>query len=112
MKSQEMLRKEFESGTFPYLDSLWRMSFCLTRNESKAAELVQQSYLKSFDKWKQASARLDYKKLLLKSLAEIYLLGLPGNEGTRTSSIDNSVEHSNTEEESFSHISAPLFSFE
>jgi len=80
MKSPETLRKEFEAGAFPYLDSLWQMSFCLTRSETKAEGLVQQCYRKSFDWWKKASAPIDFRKLLLKSLSEIYLTGLSGDD--------------------------------
>ena len=107
MKSRETLRKEFEAGAFPYLDSLYQMSFCLTRNESKAAELVQQSYRKSFDRWKQTSELADYRKLLLGALAEIFLSDLPDDERIEIAATDYHGNHNSPGEESFSLKAVP-----
>lgn len=102
-----MLKEEFKAGAFPYLDSLWRMSVCLTRSESKAAELVQQSYLKSYKFWKKTSSRADYRKLLLKSLAEIFLFGLSDADSVQMRAPKHNTSSNDIEEESFSLDSMP-----
>jgi RNA polymerase sigma-70 factor (ECF subfamily) len=107
MKPQEMVKEEFEAGAFPYLNSLYQMSFCLTRNESKAAELVQQTYLKSYQFCKQTSTRADYRKLLLKSLAEIFLHGLPDSASVEKKAPEYNTVRNDIEEESFSLDSVP-----
>lgn len=73
MKSQETLRKEFEEGAFPYLDSLWRTSLWLTKSEDKASRLVQQTFVSAYKEWENSEPNSDYRSLLLKALSRAFI---------------------------------------
>lgn len=108
MKFYESLSNDFKISALPYLDSLWQMSFCLTRDETKAAELVKQSYAKSLELWNRVAGQLDCRTLLLKSSAEIFLLGLPRDERIGLPTANYNMAHNNDAEgEPISPDSAP-----
>ena len=65
--------KEFEDIAFQYMNALYSAALGMTRNESEAQDLVQDSYLRAyrfFDKFERGT---DFKAWLFKILKNIYI---------------------------------------
>lgn len=72
-QSTAELKKEFEEVALQYMNDLFRAALRMTRNESEAQDLVQDTYLKAyrfFDKFRRGT---NFKAWLFKILKNVYI---------------------------------------
>ncbi len=66
-------RKVFESKAIEHIDSLYFVALKLTKNESRASDLVQETYLRAFEHYKQYKEDVNLKAWLLRILTNTFI---------------------------------------
>jgi RNA polymerase sigma-70 factor, ECF subfamily len=77
MKQPNVIRKKFEADAFVHLDSLWRTALWLTRNEDKASDLVQRTFVLAFKDWNQSAVSPNCRTLLFTTLSRLLFQTMP-----------------------------------
>jgi RNA polymerase sigma-70 factor, ECF subfamily len=61
----------FENEAFQYIEPIWQTSLLLVKNEDRANQLAQDTFIKAFGRWNQAHYQINCRMLLFKALAEL-----------------------------------------
>ena len=72
-RSKETLRRDFEAVALPHLNQLYRAAFYLTRNEAKAEDLNQDTYLRAYRCFYQFQPGTNCRAWLLTILRSLFL---------------------------------------
>ena len=73
VRSKETLRSDFEAVALPHLNQLYRAAYYLSRNESDANDLVQDTYLKAYRVFHQFRPGTNCRAWLLTILRTLFL---------------------------------------
>ena len=73
IRTAESKKKEFEDVAIQYMSSLYSVALRMTRNESDAQDLVQDSYLRAYQFFDQFEKGTDVRAWLFKILKNIYI---------------------------------------
>ncbi len=73
-KAEELKRrKSFESEALPHMDALYRTALRMTRNESDAEDLVQETYVKAYRFWDRFEPGSNCRAWLFKIMTNIFI---------------------------------------
>jgi len=87
-------REEFEREALPHLDALYRTALRLTRDESDAEDLVQETYLRAWRSFEQFQPGTNLRAWLFKILTNAFINRYRKLEGQpATTSLETIEEH-------------------
>lgn len=66
-------RSQFEEQALPFMDQLYAAAMRMTRNPSDAADLVQETFVKSYASWKSFTQGTNLKAWLYRILTNTYI---------------------------------------
>jgi RNA polymerase sigma-70 factor (ECF subfamily) len=66
-------RKKFETDSLKYMDNLYYLALKFTKDESKATDLVQETYLKAFSNYKKFKEDTNLKAWLFRILTNTFI---------------------------------------
>jgi RNA polymerase sigma-70 factor, ECF subfamily len=73
---------EFERIAIPWMNDVYRFAYSLTRNESEAEDLVQETYLRAFRSWHTFQPGSDARRWLFTICRNAFLRSrLPSGTG-------------------------------
>jgi RNA polymerase sigma-70 factor (ECF subfamily) len=73
-KAEELKkRKTFEDEALPHMDALYRTALRMTRNESDAEDLVQETYVKAYRFWERFEPGSNCRAWLFKIMTNIFI---------------------------------------
>jgi RNA polymerase sigma-70 factor (ECF subfamily) len=75
MRSRRTLRQDFERQALPHLDDLWAVALRLSRNDSDADDLVQDTYMRAYAAWETFIPGSNCKAWLLRILTNGFISG-------------------------------------
>jgi len=72
-KAEQQKRREFEKEALPHLSALYETGFFLSRNETAAEDLVQETFLRAFRFWDKYEKGTNCRAWLLRILRNTYI---------------------------------------
>jgi RNA polymerase sigma-70 factor (ECF subfamily) len=66
-------RKSFEAEALPHMDALYRTALRMTRNESDAEDLVQETFVKAYRFWDRFESGSNCRAWLFKIMTNIFI---------------------------------------
>jgi len=70
-------KEQFEKASLQHMDAIYTMAIRLTKNSTKAEELVQITYFRAYKSFKKLDDFSDFKSRILSILEQTYLKRLP-----------------------------------